>query len=138
MPDPELAAPPPASATAPHLQAVSALLAAERARGGATPTDRTWRFLLALYEAALSGRALTPAEAAEAAAVPPDLAPAIADNLASQAFLTHDEAGTLGLTEEAGDHLAIWVDALTRAPPVTPSRATEAAPRPEPPPGPPG
>jgi len=125
-------------AAAPAPQAVSVLLAAERARGGATPTDRTWRFLLALYEAALSGRALTPPEAAEAAAVPPDLAPAIADNLVSQAFLVHEEAATLRLTEEAGDHLAIWIDALARSAPLTPSRATEAAPPPEPPPGPPG
>ena len=129
-----------ADETAPALHAVRALLTAERARAARAlpPSDPDWRFLLALYEAALAGRALTLSEAAEAAAVPPESAPAIAQNFESQDFLTRTRTGALRLTELACEHLAIWVDALTPWPGVTPDRATAAAPPPEPPPGPPG
>jgi hypothetical protein len=138
MPDAEAAALPTPDAPAPELAAVRALLAAERARAAPAlpPSDAEWRFLLALYEAALDGRALTPSAAAEAAAVPLALAPAIADNFESQDFLAADSGGTLRLTGLACDHLAIWVEALT--PLVTPRRAAAAAPPQGRPPEPPG
>jgi hypothetical protein len=129
-----------AAANAPALRAVRALLAEERDRAArALPTsDPDWRLLLSLYEAALDGRALTPAQAAEAAAVPPAAVPAIAAHFESQDFLTRAPGGTLGLTELACEHLAGWVDALAPCPGFTPAREAEAARSPEPPPEPPG
>jgi hypothetical protein len=114
MPTAEPLAPRIAAANAPALQAVRALLAAERANAARAlpPSDCEWRFLLALYEAALDGRALTPAQAAEAAAVPPAIAPAIAQNFESQDFLVRAPTGALRLTQLACEHLAIWVYAL--------------------------
>ncbi|MBV9932474.1 MAG: hypothetical protein JO013_16230 [Alphaproteobacteria bacterium] len=131
-------------ANAPEQRAVRALLAAERAHAhrALPPSDASWRFLLALYEAALSGRRLTPAEAAGAAAVPPDQAEPIAAHFEAEAFAARHDDGSLGLTDEASDCLAFWVHALTALAPagpcgVTPSRATAAAPPPAPPPEPP-
>jgi hypothetical protein len=122
------------------LGAVRTLLVQERTRAGRPlpSTDCEWRFLLALYEAELDGRALTPAEAAEAAAVPPDCAGAIAEHLEAQDFLVPWEAGALRLTELACEHLALWVYALAPFAGFNPYRATGGAPPRAPPPEPPG
>lgn len=131
----EAAGPVVAGFETPALRAVRQLLAAERAHAARTlpPTDRDWRFLLALYEADLDGRALTPEQAAEAAAVPPAEAVAIAQNFVAQGFLARAPGSVLQLTEEVCDHLAIWVAALR---PLVTRPATAAAPLPELPPEP--
>jgi hypothetical protein len=97
-----------AQANALALQAARALLAEERDRAArALPSlDPDWRFLLALYEAELEGRALTPAQAAEAAAIPPENVEPTADHFQSQDFLVRAPGGALRLTEEACEHMA--------------------------------
>ena len=113
MPATQAAAPAARQANALALQAVRALLAEARDRAGLPSSDRDWRFLLALYEAELDGRALTPAEAAEAAAIPPQSVEATADRFETEDFLApRAQGGALRLTEEACEHLAIWVYAL--------------------------
>lgn len=139
LPGVDAAAPRTPEDDASTLRAVRALLAEEpdHAARLPAPSDAEWRFLLVLYEATLDGRALTPAEAAEAAAVPAQLAPAIATNLASQHFLEPTGQGEpLRLTDRARDHLALWIDALTPLAELTPDRATAAAPPPARRPGP--
>ncbi|HEY0314157.1 MAG TPA: hypothetical protein VGC56_16910 [Allosphingosinicella sp.] len=133
-------APTTAQANALALQAARALLAEERDRAArALPSlDPDWRFLLALYEAELDGRALNPAQAAEAAAIPPEAVEPAADHFQSQDFLVRAPNGALRLTEEACEHMAVWVAALNPIPGFNPYRAAAGAPPPEPPPEPPG
>jgi hypothetical protein len=140
MPAPEAAAPRTRRANVPALRAVRALLAEERGRAArALPTsDPDWRLLLALYEAELDGRALTPAEAADAAAVPPALVAAAADHFEAEDFLARAPGGALRLSRHACEHLALWVYALSPLPGLNPYRAAAAAPPPEPPPEPQG
>jgi len=122
-------------ANGPALKAVRALLTAERANAhrALPPNDASWRFLLALYEAELTGRPLTPAEAADAAAVPPGDAPAMAAHFEAEDLVVRGEAGTLRLTEEACESLALWVYALHPLPAFNPYRVAAGVPRPKPP-----
>jgi predicted membrane-bound mannosyltransferase len=141
MPNAEALASATAKPNALALQAVRALLAEERDRAArALPSsDPDWRLLLALYEAELDARALTPAEAAEAAAIPPQSVEATAHHFETEDFLApRAQGGALRLTEEACEHLAVWVYALNPLPGFTPYRAAAGAPPPEPPPEPPG
>lgn len=135
----EAADPEAAESNALALQAVRAILAEERERAARRlPTDAAdWRFLLALYEAELNGRALTPEDAAEAAAAPPETTCGLAQNFESQDFLLRQPGGTLRLTDHACGYLALWVSALHPLPGFNPYRAAAGAPHPMPPPEPP-
>ena len=122
-------------ATGPELRAVRALLAAERANAhrALPPNDASWRFLLALYEAELAGRRLTPAGAAEAAAVPRHVAETLADHFETQDYLVRAGPGTLRLTETACGDLATWVYVLNPLPGLNPYPAAAGVPHPAPP-----
>ena len=98
-----------------------ALLRLERERLAsalpASPPD--WRLILALYEARLEARAPTPAEAAAAAALAPDLAERMIADLEAAGLLLRERtqdtpAGRLRLSEEAAEDVAGWVEGLSR------------------------
>ena len=101
--------------------AVKALLRLERERMASAlpPSPPDWRLVLAFYEAHLEGRAPTPAEAAEAAALAPELADGLIAGLETEGLVIRERArdapaGRVRLSDEAADDVAAWVEALSR------------------------
>lgn len=101
---------------------VRALLSLERDRIAAAlpPGPPDWRLVYALYEAHLEARAPTPAEAAETAAVEPELAHSLIARLETAGLVLRETAadapaGRVRLSDEAAEDVAGWVEALSRA-----------------------